>query len=238
MKKVLILTIVLFAFVIFSMPATTAQINDKESGYISVNTSTTKEISPNQAEITIKIETSDKSFKKASDNNKEIAKKVYSSLKSIIGANDYIKTSNYSARPEYIYTNNKRTFEKYVVSNNVVVRTKNIDLIPKLIDSATNQGATTIENLNFSSNNYDDICKDTMAELTKKAYSQASTIASSINSAITGIKSINANCNSENAPRPYLMMGKAMTSDSNSSTPIESGKVKLFVNIDASFYVK
>lgn len=218
----------------------TAETVDKETGYISVNFSTTKEISPNQAEISIKIETSDKSLQKASEENKTIAKQVYASLKLLIGANDYIKTSNYSARPEYIYTkDNKRVLDKYVVSNNVTVKTKSTDLVSKLIDTAIAKGATNVENLFFSTSDYDSSCNTALAELTKKASSQANAIASSINSKIIGVKSINASCNSDNVPRPYYaMMAKGMADNAAESTPIESGKVKINVNIDASFYVK
>lgn len=218
----------------------TAETVDKETGYISVNFSTSKEISPNQAEIIIKIETSDKSLQKASEENKIIAKQVYTSLKLLIGPNDYIKTSNYSARPEYIYTkDNKRILDKYVVSNNVIVKTKSTDLVSKLIDTAIAKGATNVENLFFSTSDYDSSCNTALAELTKKASSQANAIASSINSKIIGVKSINASCNSDNMPRPYYaMMAKGMDNAVESATPIESGKVKINVNIDASFYVK
>lgn len=239
MKKLITSFLVLF-LVGFSALTTAAETIEKETGYISVNFSTTKEISPNQAEITINIETSDKSLQKASEENKTIAKLVYSSLKSLLGPNDYIKTSNYSARPQYIYNkDNKRVLDKYIVSNNVTVKTKNTDLVSKLIDTAIDKGATNVENLQFSASDYDSSCNEALAELTKKSYTEANAIASSINSKIVGIKSINATCNSDNGPRPYYaMMAKGMDNAVASSTPIESGKVKINVNIDASFYVK
>lgn len=220
--------------------STTAETIEKETGFISVNSSTTREISPNQAEITINVETSDKLLQKASEENKAISKVVYSSLKALLGPNDYIKTSNYSARPQYIYNkDNKKVLDKYIVSNNVTVKTKNTDLVSKLIDTAIDKGATNVENLLFSTSDYDSSCNEALAELTKKSYAEANAIAGSINSKIIGIKSINATCNSDNGPRPYYaMIAKGMADNTISSTPIESGKVKIFVNIDASFYVK
>lgn len=237
MKKVFALFLVmLLTSTIISADADTIE---KETGFVSVNFSMTKEISPNQAEITVKIETSDKSLQKASEENKAIAKQVYASLKALISPNDYIKTSNYSAHPQYIYTkDNKRVLDKYVVSNTVIVKTKNTDLVSKIIDTAIAKGATNVENLIFSSSDYDSSCNTALAELTKKASTQANAIANSINAKITGIKSINASCNSDNGPRPYLMMAKAVGDSATESTPIESGKVKINVNIDASFYVK
>lgn len=234
-------SLVLYALVIVSISPvlpTMADTIEKDKGFVSVNSSTTKEVAPNLAEISVNIETSDKSMQKASADNKVIADKVYSSLKKLLGATDYIKTSNYSARPQYIYNkDNKKVFDKYVVTNSVVVRTKNINLVSQLVDMAIGQGATSVDNLQFLVSDYDCACNEALAEITKKAYSQANSVANSINSKIIGVKSINATCNSENAQRPYYAMMTKSSMDGNSATPIESGKIKIYVNIDASFYV-
>lgn len=238
MKKTLICALAALA-VMFTSLSTTAETVDKDKGFVSVNASTTKEISPNLAEITIAIETSDKSLNKASEENKIIASKVYSSLKSMLGNDDYIRTNKYIARPVYIYTkDNKRILDKFTVSNSVIVKTKKLDLVSKFIDTAISLGANSISNLQFSTDNYDDMCNETLAELTKKAYSQANSVAKSINNQIIGVRAINTSCNLENFQRPlYAMAGKAAT-DSSYATPIESGKIKIYANIDASFFVK
>ncbi len=239
MKKnsafLLILTL-LFGFL------TTVQAVENELGYISVNESMTKEISPNQAEISIGIKTSDKSLQNASEKNKAIANKVYSSIKALLGMEDSIKTDNYTASPQYVYTKeNERIFDKYIVSNTVMIKTKKLELVSKFIDEAIANGATDIDNLYFSvaSGDYNEICNDALAELTKRAYGKANLMLKSINSQITGIKLINATCNTENSPRPFygMMMNSAVKSDALSS-PIEKGTSKIYANIDASFYVK
>lgn len=238
MKKLLISVMLLSALIFVSL-STTAETVEKDKGYISINKSATKEISPNQAEIYIGIETSDKSLQKASEDNKTIANIVYASLKAILGPEDYLKTGNYTARPQYICTKeNKKILDKYVVSNIVFVKTKKMELVSKLIDTAIAKGATNIDNLQFSTTDYESACNDTLADLTKKSYAQANSVAKSINSQIIGIRSINTVCNPESAPRPvYAMMAKGAV-DSFSATPIESGKLKIYANIDASFYVK
>lgn len=240
MKKVL-LSLTLSVALLFVGICAKADNIEKDKGYISVSESSTKEISPNQAEISIGIETSDVSLQKASEDNKKIANKVYASLKAMLGTEDSIKTSNYSARPQYIYTrDNKKIFDKYIVSNNVIVKTRKTDLVSKLIDTATAQGATNLANLQFTAVDYEDNYNDLLAELTKKAYNKANAIAKSINSQITGIKSINVSCNSENNYTPMYGMMKSGMADSAvaASTPIESGKLKIYANVDASFYVK
>lgn len=240
MKKAFI-SISIFTLLVALGICAFAEVTDKDKGSISVNASTTKEIAPNQAEISISIETSDSSLKNASENNKVIANNVYTCIKAILDSNDYIKTGEYSARPQYIYTkDNKKILDKYVVTNTVTVKTKNLKVVPKLIDTAIEQGATKIDNLNFSAINYEDICNDALADLTKKAYIKAKTIASSINAKIVGIQTINTTCNTNNNPIPFYAypMAAKGSFDGASSTPISSGQIKLFANIDASFYIK
>lgn len=238
MKKLFAAAMVMTLFSTFAM-SVNSQTVELEKGYISVNKSTTIEVSPNQAEISIGVETSDNSVKKASEDNKIAANKVYSALKPLLGKDDYIKTGNYSIRPQYIYTkDNKKILDKYIVSNIVTVKTKNTQIISKLIDAAIAQGATKINDLQFSAVDYDNDCNAIMSDLTKKAYLQASTVAKSINTQITGVKSINTTCNPENTPRPYYAMMAKGEGDNASSTPIEAGKIKIYANIDASFYVK
>lgn len=241
MKKILSTALILSAITASMAISSTAAVAEKDEGYVSVNASSSKEICPNQAQITVNIETSDISLSKASTDNKIIADRVYSALKSILNIEngDYLKTGNYSATPVYVYTkDNRRVFDKYVVVNNIVIRTKNTDTVSKIIDTAIAQGATEVKDLQFFATDYDAECSDLLAGLTKKAYSQASVVAASINQKIVGTKSINLTCNSDNSPRPYYAMMAKGAMDNASATPIESGKIKIYANVDASFYVK
>lgn len=235
MKKVLTMLLL----VVFIGLSATAETIEKEKGYISVSSSQTKELTPNQAEISIGIVTSDISVKKATEENKIIATKVYASLKPLLAAGDYLKTSNFYAHPEYSYTkDNKKVLDKYVVSNTITIKTKKTDLVSKFIDTAISNGSTNIDNLQFLAVDYDNACNNALAELSKKAYAQAGTVAASINTQITGIKSISTTCNADNNPRPYYAMMDKCNAGSAVSTPIESGKIKIYANVDASFYVK
>ena len=161
MKKILASALILSSILIGVTLSSSATTVEKDAGYISVNASSTKEVAPNEAEITINIETSDKSSQKASDDNKIIADKVYSSLKAILNINkgDYIKTQGYNVNPIYTYTkDNKKVFDKYVVSNNVIVRTKNTELVSKIVDTAITKGATKVNDLQFLVSDYDSAC--------------------------------------------------------------------------------
>lgn len=216
-----------------------------ERGYVSVSASANKELSPDTAEISISVITNDaRSMQKATVQNKEISDKVYAALKSMIKVEDgdYVKTSNFNANPVYSYSGSKRSFDKYEVSNSIVVHTKSINKVGDIIDKAISLGATDVSNLSFSVSKYEQECDVLLGLATKKAQNQASGIAKSVGSAITGLKSINGTCSPAGNTRVmYNMMAKganASTEDAAPSTPIEVGVVRIYANISASFFVK
>ncbi len=218
-----------------------------ERGYISVNTSANAELAPDVAEISIAVKTYDnKSMQKATLQNKEISEQVISTLKSMIDTSkgDYIKTADFSATPIYSYSGNKRNFDKYQVLNSVVVHTKSIDKIGTMIDKAIALGATDINSLNFSVSNYEAQCNDLLTLAAKKASARANAVAKTVPTTLAGIRSMDVSCSASNSSRPQykmLMANRAMTMDAEaagSSTSIESGVIKVFANVSATYFVK
>lgn len=218
-----------------------------ERGYISVNTSANAELAPDVAEISIAVKTYDnKSMQKATLQNKEISEQVISTLKSMIDTSkgDYIKTADFSATPIYSYSGNKRNFDKYQVSNSVVVHTKSIDKIGTMIDKAIALGATDVNSLNFSVSNYEVQCNDLLTLAAKKASARANAVAKTVPTTLAGIRSMDVSCSTSNSSRPQykmLMANRAMMMDSEaagSSTTIESGVIKVFANVSATYFVK
>lgn len=218
-----------------------------ERGYISVNTSANAELAPDVAEISIAVKTYDnKSMQKATLQNKEISEQVISTLKSMIDTSkgDYIKTADFSATPIYSYSGSKRNFDKYQVSNSVVVHTKSIDKIGSMIDKAIALGATDVNSLNFSVSNYEAQCNDLLTLAAKKASARANAVAKTVPTTLAGIRSMDVSCSTSNSSRPQykmLMANRAMTMDAEaagSSTAIESGVIKVFANVSATYFVK
>ena len=245
MKKFLISTaIVGLALGCASVQAISESI---ERGYISVNTSANAELAPDVAEISIAVKTYDsKSMQKATLQNKEISEQVISTLKSMIDTSkgDYIKTADFSATPIYSYSGNKRNFDKYQVLNSVVVHTKSIDKIGSMIDKAIALGATDVNSLNFSVSNYEAQCNDLLTLAAKKASARANAVAKTVPTTLSGIRSMDVSCSASNSSRPQykmLMANRAMMMDSEaagSSTTIESGVIKVFANVSATYFVK
>ena len=221
--------------------------NGIERGYISVSANANAEIAPDTAELSIAVQTSDtKSMQKATIQNKAISEKVITILKSMINTSngDYIKTSDYNASPVYNYTGGKRVLEKYQVSNSVIVHTKSLDKIGEMIDKSILAGATNVNRLSFSVSNYENQCNSLLERASKKALNQANIVAKTIPTTISGVRSMDISCSANNTYAPqYRMLKSNMAMDAvgtpeTSSTSIEKGVVKIFANVNASYFVK
>lgn len=226
-----------------------ASVNNSDKGSISVSYTAEKEIAPDVVEISIAIKTEDKkSMQEAVRKNKEVSEKVYSYLKGVINpANgDYLKTSNFSATPQYGYSSGKRFFDKYEVSNSIIVHTKLLNDISQFIDNSLKLGATNVDSLNFSLSEKDAQCSELLVKATQKAKERANIVAGAIGSNVVGIKNIETSC-SVNMPRSnYYIQRAYMNSveasgamnDSSSNSPIEAGVIRIYSNVNANFYVK
>ena len=185
-------------------------------------------------------------MQKATLENKELSDKLYNAMKGLItpANGDWVKTSDYSAQPVYVYTNNKRNFDKYEVSNRIIVHTKSIDKAGDIIDQAITLGATNIDNLNFTISSYEKECDNLLTQAAQKTRTRAELLAKAAGTMITGTKSISASCNTTGVSQRimYNMMAKSSVADSEaamgSSTPISTGVIKIYANVNVSYFVK
>lgn len=217
-----------------------------DNGTIDISLSGTKEISPDAFQITFAVETQNVDAQKAIAENKENSEKLYNTLKSMLNTvrGDYIKTSDYSVRPNYEYSSKgKRNLKDYSVSNSVTVYVKDVTAVSKFVNVASTKGVTRVDNLVFKATKYENECNALLAELTGKAKNRANASLKPLGLQVLTLKSLNTSCSeSTNYPMVnYAMRAKTLSASvdgaSESSAPVESGKTVLKANINTVFYV-
>ena len=220
--------------------------SQKEAGYISLNASKVKEVSPNIARVSFAVENTAINAQTASSENNKISNQIITALKQVTKEDtDVIKTNNFSIRP--VYTTNKngtREIKNYIAVNSITVETKDTSKISLLIDTAISNGANSTNGLSYSFENDNSMCMELYPELIKEIKNEALKIAQASGETLDGIRRINASCNIDSVVsngRFYANSFAAMDSkveESVPSTPVEAGKAKVRVYIDADFYVK
>ncbi len=250
MKKIILSAILAGIFVSgLAISGNAADNNAPERGFISVSTNANDEVSPDTVEINIAVKTKDnKSLQKAANENKTVSDNVYSALKLMINSQngDYIKTADYSARPVYVYNNNKKILDKYEVSNSIIVHTKNIDKTGSIIDKAISLGATDVNDLRFSVSNYENKCNELLAQASQKAKNRVDIVAKASGTYVTGVKNMNISCSENSSNRvTYRLSKNLMAADGameaaapQVSTPIQSGVIKIYANLNAEYFIK
>jgi len=232
------------AFAMFCFSVFCSNIVFADESVVSVSISDKKEISPNAVQISFAIETSNNNVDTAIRENKNKADLLYSSLKSLIDTKrgDYLKTARYTVRPDYDYNKGKKTLKGYTVTNSVIVFSKDTNLVSKFIDTASNKGITSIENLSFSSASYENECNVLLEGLSKKAILRANSALKPLNSKVSSVKNMSMSCSESSSPRSAYYAKSLMTASANDaaeqSTPVEVGKIFINANVNVSFYVE
>lgn len=248
MKKFICLVAVLLMFVSTAqlVSAVTTDIK-REAGYISLNTSKTKEVEPNIAKVTFAVENTANDAQSAAADNNAISNKIINALKSVTNAQtDVIKTANFSVRPVYSSTmNGKRVIKNYTAVNSVTVQTKDINKVASIIDKAIAAGANRTDDLIYSYENGKKVCSEIYPELMTELKNQAAALAVAGGTSLDGIKYINASCSSDsNIVSNGRYYAKSMLASDSSMVEeaagavVEAGKIKIRVYVNADFYVK
>lgn len=244
MKNIIIVLLLCVSFFAYTLSAN-AEIK-REAGYISLNNSLVKEVEPNLATITFAVENTASEAQKAANENNEISDKIIKALK-LIASNqtDTIKTSNFSVNPVWGTTPaGKRVIKNYSAVNSVRVETKDVSKVAKFIDTAIANGANRTDNLVYSLQNEKKICKELYPTLVKELTTMAQDLASSAGTTLDGLKQMNVSCNTDTVSNGRFFTAKAMavTNDMAESasieTPVEAGKIKIRVYVNADYYVK
>lgn len=244
MKKIVLLLLCISVFSLNqTVNAAVSSDAKKDVGYISLNDTVTKEVDPDMASITFAVENIGNSAQVATTENNTISNNIINALKLVINSDtDVIKTNNFSVRPNYYTSSGKRIIRNYTAVNSVTVKTMDISKVAKLIDTAIANGANRTDNLYFDVENPKKICNNLYAQMVKDLKTQAIALANAAGTSIDGLKHLNVSCNSDSIASNGRFYAKAFDSVSTeaagSVTPVESGKAKIRVYVNAEFYVK
>ena len=181
---------------------------------------------PDQAEIDIGVVTQSRAAPDATKENAERLARVLAEIKKQLGKGDEVKTSGYSLAPNYRYPQGgKPEIVGYTASNTLHIKTTNLSLVGRLIDSAMQAGANNVNRLVFT-------LKDELAAqlgalkmASAKARAKAEAVAAALGLKIVRIVSVNEG---ERLVQPIYRQAMAARAEAASApTPVEPGTVEL-----------
>ncbi len=138
-------------------------------------------VTPDQAQINVSAITQAVTAQDAANQNATIATNIQSQLAQALGTSGTVKTVNYSVTPNYTYHNDGTSvLNGYTVTNSIQVTLNDLTITGKVIDTATQAGASRIDGLSFSLKDDTDARSQALKAATLKAKAKADAMAASV----------------------------------------------------------
>lgn len=195
------------------------------------------------ANITIGLNTGVKLT--AVEATKESTTKMDSIIKELKGLNideKDIKTTNYRLNPSYNWTQKDgQVLKGYEVTQNVVVKIRDLDKIGDVIAKTTEQGANQIGSIAFTIDDEYELKNKARELAIEKAKEKAETMAKQTGMKLGDVKSVYENEASVNAPYAYAnakMEAVSYGGGALESPTIETGQNEIRVEVTLVYEVK
>jgi len=204
----------------------------KEAQTITVSGSGSMKVDPDTAQIYLSVEVLRRTAKDSQSACAELMNKVYDAMYGLGIPKKDIQTSNFNIRPQWSNEQNKQPkLEGYMCTNQINIKTKKLELISKIIDSAVSAGANKVSGLDFYRDDYSDYKNKVLDEAVKDAYSKASAIAAASGNKIKKVLSITES----GADRPRISIG--LYEERMASTPISPGQIEVSGNVTIVYQI-
>jgi len=183
---------------------------------------------PDEARIEIGVLSQAESAQAAATQNAQRLDSVLNDLRRILGASADIKTISYSVSPNYRYPKEggKPTIVGHTAQNVVRVKIADLALVGKVIDTATQSGANTIQRLQFTLKDERKSQAEALSQAALIARAKADSIASAL-----GLKVLRVLLVQESATAVPLaqerVFAMARADAPSPPTPVEPGTIDI-----------
>lgn len=181
---------------------------------------------PDQAQIDIGVVTQAPTAPAASQENAARLARVLAEIKKQLGEGDEVTTAGYALTPNYRYPKDgKPEIAGYTASNTLRVKTTNLALVGRLIDSAMQAGANRVHRLVFTLKDELAAQLEALRLASAKARTKAEAVANSLGLKIDRIAAVNE---TGRAVQPIFREALAARADAGPTpTPVEPGTVEI-----------
>ena len=229
MKKALLILAVLFMTISYSQ-------EQKQIPSINVSGEGKVKVAPDQASISISIETKGS---KADDVKQQNDKKMDAILKFIKNSNiakeDY-QTQRVSLNPNYDYEKKKYS---YIAIQTLQILLKDLSKYDVLMEGLVDQGINRIDNVEFKSSKMKELQSDARKLAVKDAKAKAEDFVSVLGQKVGKALLISDNSQSYvSQPRMYAMKSSMVMDESVPRETLAIGEIEITANVSVSFILE
>ena len=198
-------------------------------------------VKPDQVSIYLSIDILKDTAEQSKDENSIISNKVMASLKELGLKDGDIETLNYNIYPDYDWSKGQQKLKGYRATNSLKIKTKNFDILGKIIDDSVTAGANRVDSIQFelSPERESAAKKDALERASKDAREKAEATAKGLNVKLGKIVSVTTQ---DYYYQPYRLFEGGALTDAKSAvaeTPvINPQELETTANVMVSFELK
>jgi uncharacterized protein YggE len=187
---------------------------------------------PDQAFVSISVESRAKTPREAQRLNAEAMTAVQQKLKSAGFTGDALRTLQLQLSPQFDYAGGKQTLREYLAQNTIEVRVEPVERVGEVSDLTVGAGATSVTNIRFDLKDRRAVEQKALQEAVAQARSRAEAIAQAANRGIDRILRIEDQVQNEAPPpRPYMAMARSAAAEAAPETPIAPGVLEIRAHV-------
>lgn len=217
------------------LPASLAAQQVEQPRTLTVSATASVERAPDQAILTLAVESEAENARDASRANAEKMQRVVAALREAGIPADKIRTVGYELQPQYARENRGEDPPRivgYRAVNRVQTTIDAIDRVGPALDAAITAGANRADQLYFQLRDASDARLEALRLATQKARREAEAIASAAGETLGQAQSIHTDSYSPPPPRPPVMYDRAMAmAEMKVDTPVEAGTLSVTAHI-------
>jgi uncharacterized protein YggE len=192
---------------------------------------------PDQAFITLAVETRARNPKDAQQQNAEQMTAVQQRVIAAGIVKDAIRTTGYRIQQEFDYPNGRRVPREYVARNGLEIRLDSVERTGEILDATVQAGATSVTGVRFELKDRNALEREALRLAVQDARARAEALAEGAGRTIDRVLKIDDSRQPVVAFRQMEMSARAAAAD-GAPTPIEVGLVEVRAEVQLTVSIK
>lgn len=185
---------------------------------------------PDQAFVSLSVETRAKTPRDAQQLNADAMSAVQQRVAKLNIPRDRVRTTGYSIQQEFDFPNGRRTARGYVARNGVELRIEPVERVGEVLDAMVDAGATTVSHVRFDLKDRAVAERETLRLAVIDARAHADAIASGAGRTVDRVMRITETAQPRFRVSQPMMAERAMASAEQ--TPIEPGTIEIHAQVE------
>jgi uncharacterized protein YggE len=235
MRRLILLFIACLVLLTASVGSVAAQEETAKERLIHTSATGTVTTTPDQAGISVSVQTENLDPKSAQAGNAAIMADVINALKGAGVSEKDLKTTGFSMYPVYDESGSilLKNIRFYRVTNTLLIRVTDVAKTGDLLDLAVANGANNVNGVTFtlSEEKQQALRDEALTEAVRLARADADTVAKAAGLTITGVREITVG--GGNVPYPVPMYSGANVKEA--ATPLQQGEMTVTASVSVSY---